>query len=899
MFVSVILSLILVVVIVAPLFSTVKVQAKADENGAKVARAIGDEGLVLLKNENNALPLAKGESVALFGEGQHLRLYTAEDFKTDEDTLKLLNSSTYPTLGVQHGYIPWGAGSSRALGEGGVAAKIDPLDAFVEADKNGEVKLYKEISQGYIDALENSHSEATYKEYVPTDADYKKASENADTAICFIRRWDGECVDMKPEGWDLTENEISMLKSVTKYFKKVVVVLNTPAPLDTAWAKGEVDGIKVDSLIFAGYGGMQGGLPICDVILGRVNPSGKLVTTYAKTLEDYPTTETFINDKNYQKYTEDIFLGYRYFETFDKEYKRVNYEFGFGLSYTTFDISFSDYKSDGTKVTFNATVKNTGEVSGKEVVQIYLSAPQGKLGKAAKVLCAFQKTEILKKGQSQTLQFTIDLKDFASFDDLGKTGNKSAYVLEEGEYILLGGNSVKNVSEVGKTNLDFMVVEQLTSKAPTNLDKRLLADGTYEELEKAPKVKEEKAESTLPDGEGKLGNILFDVGIGKISVEDFVSNMTNSELATFFIAHNGAKVGASEEVKNKYVLVELTPMDGPSGLGSIGTSFPCETIIACTFNVELAEAFGLVIGKEAYDGYIDIWLAPGMNLHRCPIAGRNSEYYSEDPYISGIMGMTTAKAAQSMGISVCIKHFVLNEKETNKLQCDSRVSERALREIYLKPFEMSVKGAKVNGVMSSYNYVNGTPASANKDILTGILREEWGFEGYVSGDWNNNKNHVDEINAGNTVREPASYCDINVVLKAIEKKEITRETLIDGATDVIYMMLRSRRFYEFNRLSICGENHTYDEYGRCVKCNCPNYELHNNLSVVVDELINSKTILEDEPTENGGNTNMPPQGENEPAGGSDWVIPAAIGGAAVVGAGVATIAIKKKKKNKE
>lgn len=885
MFVSVFLSLILVVVAIVPMLFSVKVEAKADENGQKVSRALGDEGIVLLKNENNALPLKKGESVALFGEGQHLRLYTAEDFKTDEETLKLLNSQTHATLGVQHGYVPWGAGSSRALGEGGVAAKIDPLDAFEAAAANGEIKLYDEVSKKYIDALENSRSEASYKEFIPTDGDYQNASKNADTAICFIRRWDGECVDMKPEGWNLTASEISMLTNATKYFKKVIVVLNTPAPIDTSWAKDEIDGIKVDAVLFAGYGGMQGGLPICDVILGMVNPSGKLVTTYAKNLEDYVPTETFINDNKYQKYTEDIFLGYRYFETFDKEYKKVNYEFGFGLSYTDFEISFSDFKADGTKLTFNATVKNTGNVEGKEVVEIYLSAPQGKLGKAAKVLCGFQKTDLLKKGQQQVLSFTIDLREFSSFDDMGKTGNKAAYVLEAGEYKILGGNSVKNVSEVGKTTIDFTVVEQLTSKAPTNLDKRLLADGTYEELPKAEKT-EKKDFVELPDGDGKGGYLLFDVGLGRISLDDFVNGMTNAELATFFIAHNGSKFGGSPEVIAKYGLYALQPMDGPSGLGSIGTSFPCETIIACTWNTDLVEAFGLVIGKEAYDGNIDIWLAPGMNLQRTPIAGRNSEYYSEDPYISGIMGMTTAKAVQSMGVSVCIKHFVLNEKEGNKLQCDSRVSERALREIYLKPFEITVKGANVNGVMSSYNYVNGVPASANYDILTGILREEWGFKGYVSGDWNNNKDHIDEINAGNTVREPASFCDINVVLKAIEKNQVSRETLLAGAKDSLYVMLRSRKFYDISRFSICGETHTYDEYGRCEKCNCPDFEKHTNLSLIVEKLINGEQV---------------PGEENNPENKKSGVTPVVIGCAAVgvVGAAATTIAIKKRKKKTE
>ncbi len=886
MFITVTLSLFVCVCIIAPLlFTGVSVKAVADENGKAVARKLGDEGIVLLKNENNALPLEKGASVALLGEGQYLRLYSAEDFKTDEDTLKLLNSSTHATLGVQHGYVPWGAGSSRALGAEGVKGKTDPLDAFKEAHKNGEIKLYEDISKGFVDALENSHSEATYKEYVPTEAEYKTAGENADVAICFIRRWDGECVDLGKDKWTLSENEIAMLKNARKYFSKVIVVLNTPAPMDTSWAKGETDGISVDAVLFAGYGGMQGGLPICDVILGRCNPSGKLVTTYAKKLEDYTTTETFLKDKNYQKYTEDIFLGYRYFETFDPEYTKVNYEFGFGLSYTSFDISFSDFKYEGTEVKVNATVKNTGSVAGKEVVQLYLSAPQGKLGKAAKVLCAFEKTSLLKPGASETVAFEIDLKNFASFDDTGKTGNRAAYVLEAGEYKLLGGSSVKNIVEAGKAEIDsLIVVEQLTNKTQVTLDERLLADGSYEKLEKGDKVQPPKAEE-LPEGEGKAGHLLFDVALGKITLDEFVKNMTNDELATFFVANNGSLVGGSTAVAQKYGLNQLRPADGPSGIGGYGTSFPCETVIACTWNTELTEAFGLVVGKECYDNNIDIWLAPGMNLHRNPLLGRCSEYYSEDPYISGVMGMTTAKAVQSMGVSVCIKHFVCNEKEANKLACDSRVSERALREIYLKPFEITVKGASVNGVMSSYNLLNGIGASAHWGILTGILREEWGFKGYVSGDWNNNKDHVDEINAGNTVREPESFCKLDVVLDAIEDGKISRATLEAGAKDSLYVMLRSRKFYDLNKLSICGTTHDFDELGRCKKCNAPDMEKHKNLTSIVTELITDTAV---ENTVNTGNKK------------TSRITYAVLGvlGVAAVGAGVPII-IKKSKKKKE
>ncbi len=1025
MFIALIITLAMMASIVIPAGIGITVKAAgADENGKRVAQAIGDEGLVLLKNENKALPLQKGTSVALFGEGQYLRLYTEADFKTDEDTLKLMNSSTHATLGVQHGYVPWGAGSSRALGVEGVNGKIDPLDAFKQAAQNGEITLYEEISNGYVDALKNSHSDATYKEFVPTDADYKKASENADVAIVFIRRWDGECVDANVNTyWNLSANELAMLKNAEKYFKKVVVVLNTPAPIDTSWAKDEIEGISVDAVIFAGYGGMQGGLPIADVILGRVNPSGKLATTYTKKLEDYPTTESFIKDVNKQQYTEDIFLGYRYFETFDPEYKKVNYEFGFGLSYTQFDISFSDFKQEGTTVTVNANVKNIGDINGKEVVQIYLSAPQGVLGKAKKVLCAFEKTDVLEPGAVQSLSISFDLKDFASYDDLGKTGHKAAYVLEAGDYVVLGGNSVKNVKEAGKANVaELTVVEQLTNQTKTTLEKRLLADGSYEYLKSTPKPTATAAATATPTAtptapankveeifveaedfirssetsagaigiegfsgylynseteewedhsgdciahtyrggevyyeidvpatddytftalvaghgsvkkpakvtvlisqddvtytetgltvtggetwenstynsyeeltaEGKVrlekGKVyvllkltnapnvdyftftgatvkgttkasvnekeaqnttqktykLYEVIKGTITLDEFVGMMTDEELAQFCVPHQGSKIGPDDATVEKYGLALAGPSDGPSGIGSKGTSFHCETTIACTFNKKLVEAFGIVMGKECYDNNVDIWLAPGMNLHRNPLLGRCSEYYSEDPFLSGVMATTTVKAAQSMGISTCIKHFVCNEKEKNKLACDSQVSERALREIYLKPFEMCVKEGGTNGVMSSYNLVNGVPASASKDLLTNILRNEWGFKGYVSGDWYNDKDHVEEINAGNTVREPASHADINVVLKAVKEGKISRETLENSAKAVLYTVIRSKSFYEFNRLFVCGDNHEIGADHRCVRCTAPDPARIANVTALVDELINNKIVL--------------------------------------------------------
>ncbi len=1306
-----IFSLVLVLTLVIGIFAglTVSVQATgANNNGASVARALSDEGIVLLKNDNNALPLKQGANIAIFGEGQHSRLYTASDFNAD-------NSMGVETLQKQHGYIPWGAGSSRAMGVGGKNAAIDPLDAFNYAEKMGRINVYDAISQGYIDALENSNSDESFVEYIPTEADYQGAVDaGVDTAVVVISRFDGECVDLPVSEWSLFDSEKSVLQNATKYFDKVIVVLNTPTPIDTNWAFTNDLGIEVDSVLFAGYGGMQGGWAIADVILGDVNPSGKLVTTYAKNLEDYPTTETFINDSKYQKYTEDIFLGYRYFETFDPTYSKVNFEFGFGLSYTTFNISTSDFKVENGVVTVKATVKNTGDVAGKEVVQMYLSAPQGELGKAAKVLCAFDKTQLLQPGESETLTLTCELNDLASFDDLGKTGNKSAYVLEAGDYKFYVGNSVKEAGTrlAGTHNInELKVVEQLTQQAKTNLDKRLLADGTFENLSveepsttPAPEENEEKVhnigtalriegedwmekpystnasytgstenftgvlydkltntwethkgitfsqaymiksvtykviaekageykisvryasnknagipqisvqtsadnvtfsetnsftciktdelggnaynsymdaddvavtlseginyikfnvsgapnidsfliyyseagkpvvdgmifeaeeyvdiavndyikakaftegwyyngtettaysqtavESMWPSGSyitlkvnvtetgrykmmarcastaasgldvltstdgttftnpatlanivvpedtrvtvgktgyncyvdfevegyvylrkgtnyiklakgtatacnidlftlekvypttvveteeydtiestqaktvdenksgklyneetgtwdaytssnlangwatkeatytvyienpgeytfnaicasnnGRTGKVhiassvdnftkkatvevtdtttgsgstyygykrfsatdtftlekglnvlkltfsgtapnvdkftlvrtgdtpvkpLKDVISGAITLDDFVEQMSNEELATFFVSYPGLNFGGSDDVNAKYGFSRVAVSDGPSGIGSRATSFPCETIIACTWNTDLVEAFGRVMGAELYDNDIEVWLAPGVNLHRNPLSGRNSEYYSEDPFISGIMAVTTIKAVQRYGVSVCIKHFVCNEKEANKLAQDVQVSERALREIYLKPFEMAVKDGKAQGIMSSYNLVNGVAMNENKDILTNILRGEWGYQYYISGDWNNNKDMVKEINAGHGVREPYTYCDIDVVIAAINESKIERETLLTGAKYELNTLMRGKRNYSKWTKAICNGNHTFVN-DVCSKCHAPNPQVFTSLDSTVDSLVDNMT----------------------------------------------------------
>ena len=780
--------------------------------GQKIARAIADEGIVLLKNENAALPVARGGAVALFGEAQRFGP------KDNEGTWNM------------RGYIPYGYGSESQVGDFD-GKGIDPLAALEAAEQDGEISLYHAVSEHYAAGLE------AREPYIPTDDEVQAAAEKAETAICFFSRWGGEAFDVSRADWYLHESETALLRQLTASFEKIVVVLNTPSVIDTSWAKDEIDGIRVDALLYAGYTGMQGGLAIADVLLGRVNLSGKTQDTWAKDLTDYPSTAGW--DQQHQAYTEDIFLGYRWFETFDPAYEKVNYEYGFGLSYTSFEIVTGSFAFDGAQVSVDAVVTNTGSVPGKEVVQMYVSAPQGVLGKAAKVLCDYRKTKTLAPGESQTLTLTAELKDLASFDDLGKTGNKSCYVLEAGDYRFLIGTSVRSVTEAGTATMQALTVTQrLSSLCPTNLEKRLLADGSYETLpvrEQAQNyVRTETPKANVAESGALVGHRLSEVVFGTMTMDEYLAQWSDRELATFFVSYEQNQVGCSDALCVKYGLNRFSQGDGGMGLCFMGTAYPCTAILTCTWNDALIEAFGLLLGAELYKNNVGMWLGPPVNLRRNPLAGRNLEYYSEDPYATGRMATIVIKAVQRNGIPVCIKHMICNEKEAGKIWSDSQVSERALRELYLKPFEMGIRDGHAEGIMTSYNVMNGLPTSENADLLRGIVRGEWGYEGFITTDWGNCKNQVREINASNNVHTPYDHCDINLIYAAIDSGEISRATLEEGAKQILWTLVRAPRYYRANS---CTIPHHYDENGRCTVCHAPDPAIRRDLTKNLAQLV--------------------------------------------------------------
>lgn len=937
-------SLGLALTLLVSLFSGVTVQADLYPGNTDISRRVATQGMVLLENKNQALPLQEGESVVLFG-NRHL-----------------FNDSMFT------GFLKGGGGSGDVYG----SPVKDILTGLEKKEAESRLTVYKGLTDKYRRHLKMN--KLIPNELKLKDDEVVEAAQQAGTAIITLGRWTSETFDHKAEAGDyyLNDKEKRLLNQVTSAgFDKVIVLLNIGTVMDTSWIK---DYPAIDAVLLTWFPGTEGGLAIADVLCGDVNPSGKLATTFAKRYRDYPTYGSFYESRDYVNYREDIFVGYRYFETFDPTYQTVNYPFGYGLSYTTFQMSDVVVNDNGSDITVEVTATNTGEVAGKEVIQVYFSAPQGRLGKPGKELAAFAKTGLLEAGQSERLTMQFPINEMASYDDTGKVA-KSAYLLESGDYQIYVGNSIKQATENGSyyTHVEpsLRIVEQLQQRvAPTRLDERLLANGQYEKLEKislkpifsidenqgqpavnriegedyqaahwgvkvesfsvdgqtgqslakmndflgtwvdyeldvkeagdyqlglraanghwpikdmleifvddvkvdnvyldmpktgegvlkgewhqyidtdklkiylpAGKVKltfksknhgfanidyftveKEKAEGedTTPDGQtadvssestmvaenrsaGKLQ--LIDVYHNRTLMERFLNQMTDGQVASLL----GGKLpklpggtGTIADIK-EFGIPAIQTADGPAGvrLSTGGTAWPCATLQACTFDQPLIYEVGVAAGVEAKYNDVDIWLAPGMNIHRDPLCGRNFEYYSEDPLLSGKMAIALTKGVQEQGVLITIKHFIANNKEVNRNSSDSRMSERALREIYLKSFEMTVKSANPRCLMTSYNLVNGYETSANKELLTGILREEWGYRGLVMTDWFNQSTNAEEVYAGNDVKMP--FGSTLNLLDSLHRHLISRQDLERSAKRVLEAVMDTPLFRQTHGLEL-------------------------------------------------------------------------------------------------
>lgn len=771
-----------------------------------LSRMAAGEGMVLLKNEKNTLPIRKGTKVALFGKG------TVD-------------------------YVKGGGGS----GDVTVEYIRNLYEGMKIKEDEGKVEVFDKLAKYYEKDIQKQYADGavpgmTVEPELPDEL-LNEAREYTDTAVITICRFSGEGWDRKCEAaqdgyvldgeekrnselsakifengdFCLTNAENIMVEKVKKAFTHVIVVMNVGGIVDTKWFR---DCDEIQSVLMAWQGGMEGGLATADILCGDVNPSGKLSDTYAKDLEDYPSTANFHESAFYVDYTEDIYVGYRYFETIPGAAERVNYPFGFGLSYTDFDWKVTGASEENGVITVLTEVTNTGKTAGKEVVQLYYGAPQGKLGKPAKVLGAFKKTSILQPGERQILTLKIPVNQMASYDDLGKVC-RSAYVLEAGEYAIYIGTNVRDAAKIDFTYVvkEDTVTEQLSRKAaPYHLQKRMLADGSYEELPQREYVEEEGLPRQdkyaiglpCPDTRGQKGidfldskGVQFsDVADGKMTLDEFMDILTLDDCINLLGGQPNTGCANTFGMGNlpEYGVPNVMTADGPAGLrilpkcGVNTTAWPCATLLASTWDEELVEKVGKAGAEEVKENNISIWLTPACNIHRSPLCGRNFEYYSEDPYLAGKTGAAMVRGIQSQHIGASVKHFAANNKETNRKDSDSRVSERALREIYLKQFEIIVKEAHPYTIMSSYNLINGIHASENKELLTGILRDEWGFDGLVTTDWWTFGEHYRETKAGNDIKMAAGYPER--IKEAYEKGFITEEEICRSARRILNMILK-------------------------------------------------------------------------------------------------------------
>lgn len=683
------------------------------------ARAVSG-GIVMLKNDG-ALPLKQGGTAAVFGRIQ-LHYY-----KSGTGSGGMVNVSK--VIGITDGLLDAGYKLDEQL-----------LNAYREWDE-----------QNPFDYGEGWGGEPWSQKEMPlTDELVGGAASRADAAIVIIGRTAGEEMDNKLEkgAFLLSDLEEDMLRRVTSAFDKTVVLLNTGGLIDMSF----MDRYPVSAVMYVWQGGMVGGAGTAAVLTGEVSPSGKLPDTIAYEISDYPS-DKFFGSGDMDCYGEDIYVGYRYFETFAKD--RVRFPFGFGMSYTSFDITASDFKLDGNKVTGSVNVKNTGSTPGREVVQIYCSAPQGKLGKPARVLCGFDKTRTLQPGESQTLSFEIPLESVASYDDSGVTGHKSAWILEQGGYVFYAGADVRSASEAYSLTLPETVVRQCKSAlGPLTAFKRMVNSGGKPEFEDVPLTGEAfphdhaKLPAEIPQT-GDRGIRLADVVNGKNTLEEFTAQLTDYDLSCIIRGEGmgSPKVTAGTAAAFGGVSDTLTALgipcaccdDGPSGMrldcGTKAFSLPNGTLLASTFDRPLMTELFTFMGLEMHTNQVDCLLGPGMNIHRHPLNGRNFEYFSEDPYLTGEMASAELAGLHSTGAEGTIKHFCGNNRETRRHFLDSVISERALREIYLRGFEKAVKKGGAKSVMTTYGQVNGVWTAGNYGLVTGILRDDWGFDGFTMTDW--------------------------------------------------------------------------------------------------------------------------------------------------------------------
>ena len=730
----------------------------ATAQSLRMAEELESEGIVLLRNENNALPLAAGAKVNLFG---------------------------YASIDPIYG----GTGS----GAGDTSSNVDAVTGLQNAGLmvNEElVQFYRE--SGVSRAQQSGFSGSDFTPAEVSASSYPEdilagAKEYSDTAVIVISRIGGEGgdlpMDMYAKGLsstddgrhylELTQDEEDLLALVKDQgFAKVIILINASNVMELGFAE------NVDACLWIGSPGTVGFNAVGKVLTGEVNPSGRLTDTYAYDLTSSPAywnagdfSYSNLNGRNYVEYAEGIYVGYRYYETAAADgmidyAAAVQYPFGYGLSYTSFEQNIESYSAEAGVITMQVKVTNTGDAAGKDVAQVYYTAPYtpGGIEKAHVVLAVFSKTGLLQPGESEVLTISFPAEEMASFDSKGA----GCYVLEAGRYEIKLMRNAHEVIESREYTVESTVVYDMNNPRSTDRNAAVtrFADvengqietyvsrsdwtGTVPQTRTETKeasaavadaftnkvpytVSEDDPEITFADNGLKMSDMTglawddpkWELLLQQLNVEDMANMILNGGWSTPAVESVGKPATAD--------------IDGPAGLNSLisslrGVSFPSEVVIGSTWNTALLEEFGRVYAAEAKANGVAGLYAPGMNIHRTPFSGRNFEYYSEDGLLSGKLGAAQVRGAASEGVYMYAKHFVLNDQDENRLHLSVWTNEQAMREIYLKPFEITVKEGKTTAIMSSYSYLGTVWAGASRALITDVLRGEWGFTGMVVTD---------------------------------------------------------------------------------------------------------------------------------------------------------------------
>ena len=770
---------------------------------AEYSRKIAARGCVLLKNENNILPFLNGEKISLFGR-------------------------------TQINYNVSGIGSGGLVN---VEYEVNILDGI---KNNEKLALNEELVETYVKWIEEHPVEEAMGwaqkpwselEFVPDDDVVKRASEQSDAAVIVLGRVAGEDRDNAAEkgSWYLTDEEESLLGVVSKYFEKTVVLLNVGNIIDMNW----VEKYDIKSVMYIWQGGQEGGNAVADVLCGDIAPEGRLTDTIAKDISLYPSTKNF-GDPDYNIYEEDIYVGYRYFETFAKD--EVLYPFGFGLSYTSFERSLNSVLQTDDKIIVEYRVKNTGDYTGRDVIQVYYQAPQGLLGKSLRELCAFAKTKDLMPGEEEILVMEFLIEDMSSYDDSGITGNKSCYILENGVYNIYAGDNVRSAEKIHSLTVDeTKVVKKYAEVLAPERDFDVLYpvyNGDKYDIGLRPVSKRtidynERIKAQMPEEipyTGDKGIKLEDVINERKTLDEFVAQLSDIDLMCLSRGEGmqspkvrpgsaGAVGGLTQTLKDFGVSI-VALHDGPSGIrmdnGDLATSMPNGTLLACTWDTESIKQLYEYLSVELCTHKIDSILCPGINIHRSPLNGRNFEYFSEDPFLTGKVAAAVIRGVNKYGNSATVKHFALNSQEYMRRDVNAVVSERAIREIYLKGFEMAIKEGKTTSLMTSYNPINERWSANNYELNTIVLRDEWGYDGFVVTDWwpkllkedSEVLNLKEMVEAQNDVYMPTQDALRNNdnLEQALKNGEITRAQLQRNAKNILRYIMKShsqKRFIEF------------------------------------------------------------------------------------------------------